>query len=626
MSSKITVFKDFADTSSPKHVDVVSVLSAIKHPSNSLKELVVSIRSSKDEKVKKELKKKLPCILFSGTFSERNDASLIEHSGFAVFDFDHIQDLSILKNKLKLIPYVFSAFVSPSGDGIKCVVKVPASKENHRANHEHALADIKKNLDYLPSSCFDKTSINASRICFASHDEDIYINELATEFKPPRKKQIVATVDYSKINVAANMIRVAPDGQKHSVLLKAAKLIGGYVASGMIDESLALQILENEIANRDIDDIKGARKTIQDGLAYGKSMPLYETETLEGEASLEVRKTLLANPKRKYEFLTDPVEDEHDLDRYRNGGFKQGAPTGHNRFDEFFRFKEGDFNVVIGHANTGKSFFMWWLMVVSAVSLDWKWVVYSTENKVRQVKKKLAEFYVQEQIANMDEETYKRAKKWVEDMFTFIRIDRMYSAKQLLEFTEILIKEKEYKGFLIDPYNSLSIDKELWAELKGNRHEYDYAVASEFVNFSDKHNISIYLNAHAMTEALRRKHTSGMFQGHPMPPESADIEGGGKFVNRTTGFFLVIHRYIYHETERFITKVEVKKVKDSETGGIQTKYEDPVNFELKGYLTYFCEQGTNYNPILYKKPEEVQSALELKTTSLDQAFGKDIPF
>jgi hypothetical protein len=591
----ITIFKTFAETTSPISWELDKMLNRIKNPKEETRRLVDSIRTEKDGKQKKLLKSKLACILFSGKFASRKDSDCKEHSGYAVVDFDNVPSVDSLKNKLKLIPYCKAAFTSPSGNGVKAVVRIPKSILFHRENYESMIDDLGSQLN-TPPECFDKTSKNISRICYISYDLDIYIASTASCYNPPKKKQEVVGVDYNKINIAANMIRLANDGEKHATLYNASRLIGGYIASGMIEEVFAIQVLENEIQNKNIDDFESAKRTIRDGIAEGKKMPLYEREAMEKTASLEEAKVRLVHNVRRYEFLTDLREDRDSVMKYKTDGFRKGQETGHELFDEHFLFKEGDFNVVLGHANVGKSYFMWWLMILSAVRLDWCWIVYTTENKVHQVKKKLIEFRASKSIDNMSIPEVNAHMDWLDDKFSFIRIDRFYNATDVIDYARILLDKKEYKGFLIDPYNSLSIDKDLWKEVGSNRHEYDYAISAMFVNFCDENNISIYLNAHAISEALRRKHPKSRkdeiphrYEGHPMPPENADIEGGGKFVNRVTGFFMVVHRYLYDSEDWNITKVEIKKVKDTETGGSNTKYESPINFRMTDGMTGYAD-------------------------------------
>ena len=84
--SKITIFRNIKDTSTPFYRDLDSILDRIKDGKS--KELIKQIRKEKDKKVRQELKKNLPAICFSGTFKKRADDSILEHSGFICLDFD----------------------------------------------------------------------------------------------------------------------------------------------------------------------------------------------------------------------------------------------------------------------------------------------------------------------------------------------------------------------------------------------------------------------------------------------------------------------------------------------------------------------------------------------------------
>ena len=90
---------------------MIAALNRIKDGKS--KDIIDNIRNGD-----KESKKKLPVVCFSGEFTERNDEALFEHSGFIVLDFDHI-DVSSSKQVLATDSYVYSTWVSPSGDGLK---------------------------------------------------------------------------------------------------------------------------------------------------------------------------------------------------------------------------------------------------------------------------------------------------------------------------------------------------------------------------------------------------------------------------------------------------------------------------------------------------------------------------
>ena len=62
---------------------------------------------------------------------------------------------------------------------------------------------------------------------------------------------------------------------------------------------------------------------------------------------------------------------------------------------------------------------------------------------------------------------------------------------------------------------------------------------------------------------------------------ASDVEGGGKFVNRATDFFMVIHRYTQHPTDWMYSHLHVRKVKEMETGGRPTAMQEPVVLRSK---------------------------------------------
>ena len=66
-----------------------------------------------------------------------------------------------------------------------------------------------------------------------------------------------------------------------------------------------------------------------------------------------------------------------------------------------------------------------------------------------------------------------------------------------------------------------------------------------------------------------------------MPPMASDVEGGGKFVNRSDEFF-VIHRFDFSiVTDWVYTDIHIRKVKELESGGRPTPLEEPIRMRSK---------------------------------------------
>lgn len=171
MTSQVTIFQNIRDTAAPFFRDVSVILERIKE--GATKELVKKIRLEKSKGERNELKKQLPAICFSGKFNKRSDNSIIEHSGLICLDFDgYTKQKELLSDKENLCKnkYVYSVFISPSGNGLKVLVKIPADVDNH-VNYFNSLEK------HFNSSYFDKTSKNLSRVCYESYDPLIYVNE-----------------------------------------------------------------------------------------------------------------------------------------------------------------------------------------------------------------------------------------------------------------------------------------------------------------------------------------------------------------------------------------------------------------------------------------------------------------
>lgn len=194
--SNVTVFKDLYSLNNPKYIDIDYVLQRIEE--ESCKDLVESIRQEKDKSSRNILKKKLPCVLFSGEFSSRADNALVKHSGFICLDFDGFENDEVLifsKDYLTRDKYTYSVFTSPSGDGLKVIVKIPEDPENHRSYFNGL-------KEYYNSPYFDESCVNESRICYMSSDSDIFINKESEVFSTKAKaKEITTKVSVSSVAV-----------------------------------------------------------------------------------------------------------------------------------------------------------------------------------------------------------------------------------------------------------------------------------------------------------------------------------------------------------------------------------------------------------------------------------------
>jgi len=168
---KITIFKDIRSTSTPFYRNIDVVLERIRIGAS--REIVERIQAETDKTERNEIKKSLPAICFSGIFTKRLDNSIAEHSGLICLDFDGYsskKQMMLEKATIAADEYVYAVFVSPSGDGLKVLVRIPQDVDNH-VKYFNALQN------YFNTPHFDTTSKNISRVCYESYDKDIYINK-----------------------------------------------------------------------------------------------------------------------------------------------------------------------------------------------------------------------------------------------------------------------------------------------------------------------------------------------------------------------------------------------------------------------------------------------------------------
>ena len=184
------------------------MLLSFKDGSNKSK--IELIRKIKDKEKRNIEKSKLQSICFSGEFSRRAAKNIIKHSGFVCLDFDDMptfDDAICLRDSLQDNEYIYSAFISPSGDGVKAIVKVPAEIENHKKYYEALCETFDAFLD-------TKTK-DVSRVCYESYDPNLFINE--------NSKVWVLKKEYSEVAIKTNYPRhfqIIDTSKKVDVILK----------------------------------------------------------------------------------------------------------------------------------------------------------------------------------------------------------------------------------------------------------------------------------------------------------------------------------------------------------------------------------------------------------------------
>ena len=247
----------------------------------------------------------------------------------------------------------------------------------------------------------------------------------------------------------------------------------------------------------------------------------------------------------------------------KDGKIKQGL--GLDCFlDEHLRFKPKQLNIILGHDNVGKTYWINWYFLTLALKHNLTFCIWSGENQKGQILRDMIQMYRGKPFKELSHSQISGDLAFLEQSFVFIDNAQLYKPADVLK----LFLESGADVGLIDPFTGL--DREM--SFAGN-----YEFMNQARQFVNQTGMTIYINTHPNTESGRtgNLYPDGELKGHLKAPLKDHIEGGKAFLNRCDDM-IVIHRLIKHETLKYKTWVQIEKVKDMETGGKHTGIEQPV--------------------------------------------------
>ncbi len=184
-----------ANSTAPRNVTIGSILADIR--SGKWARKVETIREvyaeacamegrEEAKEAIKELKKKLPGFLASGTFSKRANANLVEHSGLLCCDLDECHDIiEAVRTKLAADPFVAAFFTSPTGSGLKAVLRIQPDASLHLCSFFAA----REHFRQAYSLEIDKACKEVARLCFVSHDSQLFMRDGDAQILEPLAEQ-----------------------------------------------------------------------------------------------------------------------------------------------------------------------------------------------------------------------------------------------------------------------------------------------------------------------------------------------------------------------------------------------------------------------------------------------------
>lgn len=567
----VTSFKSLGDTKTPYYRDVNVIFDLIKTGGRH-GDVVDKIRSTKDKEDRERLKRSLPITLFSGKFKTRKTEGLEEYNKLVCLDLDNIKNIDVRRFELEQLPYVHAVWVSPSGNGLKVLVKVLT--ENH-TGHFLALSKEIKGVD--PSGK------DICRATFLSKDEKIYINPKSAVYDKIVMPSFTDEQKYENLkkwleNKGAKFI----DGQRNTFL---TKLAGAANRFGVEREYLKTKLEEEFLKTSDFS--KREMEATVNGI-YDRYMDQFNSVVAE-EVWTDAKIDEVLSTEVKVNDIILAKDVAKDLNDDYDNGTKKGDTTYFTDLDKCFRWYNGEVTTMTGISNSGKTQMLTQLLVFRAafegkkaafVSMEQYPPVFFYKEIIRTVVGKPLE---QGDPNRMTKEEYNRALEWVNDRFYFLYPEKDEPSVEwlLARFAETLIKYG-IDTAVVDPMNSLSHD---YKTASGRDDRYIAAMLNKYQRFALQSNIPFVLIAHP--RGIGKKD-----DGTYKEPTADEISGGVSFWQRSDNI-LCFHRPTlpvdFQDPSCTLRSLKIKKQSINGIPGVS-------NFKYDRRTGRYFENGT-FNPL-----------------------------
>lgn len=514
----VTVFES-KTSHEPYHIKADKILQRFKEDD---KNNISNLKNLTAEEYKTE-KLKLAGVCFGGKFSKRSNSSLIKSSGLMIIDVDDLGTDGMKKQKEKFTKdeFIYSFWESPSGRGLKALVKIPEVKNDKQ--YKMYYDTFSKRYDNL-----DKSGKDISRLCFFCYDPELHIKDSKVWDKVDKEEKPKIEPNYTKNNYKAasrvlNIIRNAVDGERHDKILKASRLMGGYVSGGEMQYEEAFRLLLSE-SNQISDEVNDSERDILDGLQHGMQDPLQFNEI---EKEVEQIESVTKYGKIYFR-ATDKIKPLDDL--YKNGNIR-GYEIGFKSLDDHYTVKLGTTTYIYGAPASGKTQIWFEILINLSVKHGLNHVIFSPETG--DATEILAELIAMVGKADftdtfknqMDFETAQWATKFVNEHFFIIDPeDQIINHHDFFAYVDEVERVYEIKihTTTIDPFNEFKQDLREYSGRQDFYLEHVLTEVRQNAKLRNRHNCII---THVQDQSLRQDKSNKDLYYYPQPTYR-EIAGG----------------------------------------------------------------------------------------------------
>jgi len=157
---------------------------------------------TQDEDKYDAAKKYLRAFTMSGVSMREKPSRVITHSNILQLDFDNLgKQLKPIRAKLENDPHVLFVFLSPSADGLKAGLLIDGKR------HEESFLAAQSYFRERYGMAIDTSVKDPARLCFVSHDPELWINERAIPFEARienRKSEKISSIYIDTVSGNSN--------------------------------------------------------------------------------------------------------------------------------------------------------------------------------------------------------------------------------------------------------------------------------------------------------------------------------------------------------------------------------------------------------------------------------------
>lgn len=249
------------------------------------------------------------------------------------------------------------------------------------------------------------------------------------------------------------------------------------------------------------------------------------------------------------------------IQRLYEQGWEKGTETGWAEVDRFYTVRPGEFTVITGMPNSGKSNWLDALLVNLAADRGWQFAIFSPENQPledhmgRMMEKYARQPFTDGPTPRMSQETLAKSEKWLSEHMYWILPDddSQWTIDTVLDRAKSLVLRKGIRGLVIDPWN------ELEHELPPGITETVYIgqVLKRVRQFARRHSVHVWIVAHP--QKIYRE------DGKYPVPTLYDISGSANWRNKADNGLVVWRDFAADQSP---VEIHVQKVRFRQIGRI----------------------------------------------------------